>query len=836
LRGPAPEATGHEAGIPPDHLLQDWRGAHARALAYLEALGIPEGERRELALECVRDALREPAWEAPGTALSQTLLALRQRLRERAPGGGPAPLRSTPPLARAPMVPESAARSRLRRAEGAPGAAREPSLRQRRRELAWPRVARRRRALLLLLVMIPSAIASAFMQEVLPHRGTTGLEIAIVIFFGALFGWISIGFWTALLGFWTLVRGRDRFAIHRLGDEAPADPALPGRGEGAAARTALVMPICDEPVGRVFAGLAAIHRSLERAGALELFHLFVLSDSTDPGTWVREEEAWADFCREHSGWGRVFYRHRRVRQKRKSGNVADFCRRFGRSYRTMVMLDADSLMTGEALLRLVRIMEAHPEVGIVQTVPVAVNRESLFARIQQFASRLYGPMFAAGLHYWQLGDGQYWGHNAIVRIVPFMQHCGLARLPGRPPLGGDILSHDFVEAALMGRAGFALWLAYDLPGSYEEIPGTLLEEMRRDRRWCQGNLQHLRLLFTAGLFGAHRALFLNGVLSYVSALLWLCFLSLSTAEAILEAIREPEYFPAGPSLFPEWPVWRPDWALSLLAVTAAILFLPKLLSLALVVLGRREARAWGGLGRLAASAALEFLASSLFAPIRMLFHSKFVLLTLLGRPIGWRSQARADDATGWGEAIRQHGLGTLVASAWGLGVYALNPDYFWWLTPIVGALFLSVPLSVLASRPGLGRRARAAGLFLIPEETAPPPELSDLHQELRAAEGRAARLPAAERDGFVRGAVDPGANALHRALLRGRRSLRPAIRAARRALLERALVEGPAALGAAERRVLLLDPDCVEALHRGVWELTDPEAARRWGIDPTALL
>jgi membrane glycosyltransferase len=223
----------------------------------------------------------------------------------------------------------------------------------------------------------------------------------------------------------------------------------------------------------------------------------------------------------------------------------------------MVMLDADSIMAGSTLVRMVRLMERRADAGMIQTVPVAVNRRSLFARVQQFASRVYGPMFAAGLHYWQLGDGQYWGHNAIIRVGPFMAHCVLPRLPGKPPLGGEIMSHDFVEAALMGRAGWTLWLAYDLGGSYEEVPSTLLEEMRRDRRWCQGNLQHLKLLFTQGLFGAHRALFLNGVLSYVSAVLWFLFLTLSTAEAIINALREPDYFPTGQSLFPSWPVWRP---------------------------------------------------------------------------------------------------------------------------------------------------------------------------------------------------------------------------------------------------------------------------------------
>jgi len=518
-----------------------------------------------------------------------------------------------------------------------------------------------------------------------------------------------------------------------------------------------------------------------------------------------------------------------VRLERKSGNVADFCRRWGRRYRYMVMLDADSLMTGETLVRLVDLMERHPGVGMIQTAPAAVNRSSLFARLQQFASRVYGPMFAAGLHYWQLGDGQYWGHNAIIRVEPFTDHCALPRLPGREPLGGEILSHDFVEAALMGRAGWSLWLAYDLGGSYEETPSTLLEEMKRDRRWCQGNLQHLRLLFTEGLFGAHRALFLNGALSYMSALLWFVFLTLSTVEAVANALRQPEYFPHGASLFPEWPIWRPDWALWLLAVIAMILFLPKILSVVLIVLKRRSARAFGGGVRLSVSVLLEILLSSLLAPIRMVFHSRFVLLNLLGRTVGWRSQGREEITTSWREALRHHGLDSLFASAWGAGLFWLSPGYFWWVTPVIGALILSVPLSVYTSRASLGERARRRGLFVIPEESAPPPELQDLHDLARSARRRTGALPERERDGFVRAAVDPYVNALHRALLGRSRSLAPSLQAARQALLERALAEGPASLTGRERRILLGDPDLTDALHRRVWALPDRERAARWG-------
>jgi membrane glycosyltransferase len=478
---------------------------------------------------------------------------------------------------------------------------------------------------------------------------------------------------------------------------------------------------------------------------------------------------------------------------------------------------------------LAELMDRHPDVGMIQTAPTAVNRRSLFARAQQFASRVYGPMFAAGLHFWQLGDGQYWGHNTIIRIEPFMDHCGLPRLPGREPLGGEILSHDFVEAALMGRAGWTLWLAYDLGGSYEEVPSTLLEEMRRDRRWCQGNLQHLRLVFTEGLFGAHRALFLNGALSYMSALLWFSFLTLSTVEAIENVLRQPEYFPHGASLFPEWPIWRPDWALALVAVIAMILFFPKVLSIVLIVAKRRTARDYGGIFRLTTSVVLEILLSSLLAPIRMVFHSRFVLMNVLGRTVTWGSQDREDAETRWREAIRQHGVDSLFASAWGATLFWLNPGYFWWLTPIIGALILAVPTSVYSSRVSLGDRARRWGLFMIPEETNPPEELREQQALIAVAEAKEAALPEHERDGFVRAAVDPFVNALHRALVGRSRTQRVSIKAARRTLVDRALADGPDSLSRKERRVLLLDPDATDELHRRVWAEPDRARAARWG-------
>ncbi len=849
----------------PQQLTQNWKDADTRARDYLVALGIPESQCSKLARRAVEAAATTGS--TTGDALEQTFHHLKALLIAADPiraeagrdlldtafqewrlrhwfaqkeesSGVPDVLRPSAveypwnkPLTRRPMLPEHLERSSgfrrwLRRGGRCSEQPEQNSTRRTGREFSarpWRAPAQRRRSLLIGLILVPSIVAGGFMANVLPQRGGNFLEISIVLAFAALFGWISIGFWTALAGFGILLR-RDRFAITHCGEELP-DP-------DSETRTAVLMPICDEPVERVFAGLKAIHRSLERTGTAAHFDFFVLSDTADPETWMREEQAWAEWCREVHGFGRIFYRRRKVRLKRKSGNVADFCRRWGEQYRYMILLDADSIMTGSALVRLVQLMENRPEVAVIQTAPRLVNRTSLFARLQQFANHVYAPLLEAGLHYWQLGQGQYWGHNAILRVAPFMQHCGLSRLPGHPPLGGEIMSHDFVEAALLGRAGWELWLAFDLPGSYEEPTSTLLEEMNRDRRWCQGNLQHLRLVWSEGLFPAHRALLLNGALSYVSALLWFGFLILNTAQAIVQVMLPPDYFPTELSLFPAWPVWHPDWAISLLAVTLAILFLPKVLAVLWVAGRRSQAKGFGGACKLGWSTALETLISSFLAPVRMVFYSKFVLLNLLGRPTSWDARERHDNETSWREALRRHSGETLIASAWGLGVFWLNPDFFWWLTPVIGALFLSIPLSVWASRVRFGKQALRLGLFGIPEEQEPPRELLELRNELQAVQHARARCSAAERDGFVRAVLNPRLNALRCALAGRARRLRPSIRAARQAFLVQALHGGPAALAPHEKRILLSDPEMLRQLHFGVWQSAERSLAL-WAVPET---
>ncbi len=706
-------------------------------------------------------------------------------------------LATAPPLARTSMAPSEWLTGRVagmwrRKRKPLPGEA------KRAPGDDWHPVGWHRRLGLVALIIGQSWLATDLMRTVLPYHGGAIIEIPILILFAILFGWVSAGFWTALAGFFVLAKGGDRWAISRTAarDAAIADDA----------RTAVIMPIANEDVARVFAGLRATYESVRRAGMLKHFDFFVLSDSANPDIRVAELEAWFNLARVVDGFAHVFYRWRPHRIKRKSGNVADWCRRWGRDYRYMVVLDADSVMTGDCLATLVRLAEANPETGILQTAPKATGRDTLYARTQQFATGVYGPIFTAGLHYWQLGESHYWGHNAIIRVAPFIRYCALGRLPGGGALSGEIMSHDFVEAALMRRAGWGVWIVYDLPGSYEEMPPNLIDELKRDRRWCQGNLMNFRLALMKGLHPAHRVVFMTGVMAYLSAPLWFAFLLLSTAALAINTLVPPEYFSEPYQMFPVWPEWRPEWAIRLVFATATLLFLPKLL--AVLLLSGREAPQFGGRVRLWLSALGEMLLSMLFAPIRMLFHTRFVVSALAGLTIRWVSPARDDASTTWGYAIRQHGVQTLFGCAWAGFVMWLNPAFLWWLAPVAGALIVSIPLSVYTSRASLGRAARRAGLFLIPEEVSTPVEITAMNAHLDATPEPAT---------FATALLDPLVNALACAVAQDRRRLPLAVRRDRAELAREALAAGAAALGAERKTRLLSDAGSMSWLHYQAW-------------------
>jgi membrane glycosyltransferase len=652
-----------------------------------------------------------------------------------------------------------------------------------------------RRLVLLALILLGAWVGTRAMMEVLPEHGGTALEVCLLGLFGILFGWISAGFWTGVMGVVVLLGGPGRSPLMRGARDAGLRPLEPG------ARTAIVMPICNEHVPTVFGGLGATIDSLRRTGESASFDVYLLSDTSDPDIRAAEQAAWHDLstrlaaeANEDAPALALHYRWRQQRSKRKAGNVADFCRRWGRGYRYFIVLDADSVMTGECLTSLVRLMEAHPDAGIIQTAPRAVGHDTFHARVQQFCARAYGPLFTAGMRFWQLGESHYWGHNAILRTAPFMQHCALAPVAGDGSLSGEILSHDFVEAALMRRAGWKVWVADDLDGSYEQVPPNLLAELQRDRRWCHGNLQNSRLMFEPGLHPVHRTAFLIGVLAYASSPLWLAFLVLSSLLFAQHAGNDPAYFVTPYQLFPIWPTANLKLMLTLFGLTGILLLAPKALSLLAIVL-RGEAKRFGGTGRLLAGAGIEFLHSLLLAPVRMLFHSQFVAAALTGWRLDWKSPPRDDAATSWHEAWLRHGVHTLLTVFWITAIIAGSDAMPWWLSPILLGLIGAMPLSVWGSRIGIGRALRRRGLLLTPEEQKAPSVL--------AAAERAGGEVSQRLASFKRAVVDSATGARcvdaipERAAASGAKGEALAIR------IERALVEGPDALSGEDRLRLL---------------------------------
>ncbi|MBS1223840.1 MAG: glucan biosynthesis glucosyltransferase [Proteobacteria bacterium] len=666
-----------------------------------------------------------------------------------------------------------------------------------------------RRVVFFLLVLLTTLVAMGLMVSVFQTDGLSPMELILLLLYAILFSWICISFWTAFMGFFICLTGHDHWAISRH-PGTPPDPAAPPP------RTAILMPIYNEDSERVFAGLRAIHQSLADTGQLAGFDFFVLSDTRDPEVWVEEELRWQNMVRALDGKGRIFYRNRPENTSRKSGNLEDFCTRWGSQYRYMIVLDADSIMKGETLVEMVRIMERQPRVALLQTPPVPINRESLFARILQFAGSLYNRMFTAGLNYWQLGETNYWGHNAIIRIQPFLDHCGLPKLPGREPFGGDILSHDFVEAALLRRAGWEVWLAYDLEGSYEEIPPTLIDYAKRDRRWCQGNLQHLRLALSHGFNALSRLHFSMGVMSYLASPLWLLFLIATGVEAYFQTQHEPVYF-FGENWAPVWPVSFAVEMTTVLLVTLTMLFLPKGLALLLLLKDRRLRRAYGGMLKATLSVVLETVFSVLTAPVLMLFQTKFVLAILMRRAVGWPPQQRGDHMTSFREAAQTHGVQTLIGVVAGVLSYQYVPAFFWWFIPVLLGLVLAIPVSMLSSSIALGRQSRELGLFLTPEETEQPVVLRYLEENLEEDEPVLPVLREKPASRFVQALTDPYVNALHLSLLPEREPPGKRRRHYLEGLVHQLEEEGPDSLSAAQKRDLIADPETLQRLHALFW-------------------
>jgi membrane glycosyltransferase len=559
----------------------------------------------------------------------------------------------------------------------------------RRTEPRSPRGTRRRRAFALGVTGAVTLFATHEMWEVLGLARWTVSGVIMTALFAVLLVPIALSFATALLGFAGLLRA------------APAAPADPGAQAGP---TALLMPVRNEDVDDVAALLGAMRADLHARGADAEFDIFVLSDTRDAALAAAEREA-VSRLRAAPGC-RVFYRQRDENSGRKAGNIAEWVRRFGAAYEAFLILDADSLMSGDTLRRLVATMHASPQAGLLQTVPVLQGGQTIFARLQAFASRVYGPILAAGAAAWHGADGNYWGHNALIRTRAFAETCGLPSLPGRKPFGGDIMSHDFVEAALLRRAGWGVEMLPRLGGSFEGGPPTLPELDARDRRWCQGNLQHAAIIGTPDLHPLSRVHLAIGIGSYLSAALWLVFLFLGIAAALQARFLRPEYFPDTHVLFPQWPVVDAQRAIWVFAATILLLLTPKLLGLLSVALSSSRPRSLRGWGRLLGTAMAEILVSALISPATMVRQSGHVFSVLLGRDSGWKSQSRDDAVLPFGEAWRFARTGVVLGLLMLGAALAVDPGLAAWMSPVIAGLLLSPLLIWATAQPVVRWRLR----------------------------------------------------------------------------------------------------------------------------------
>jgi membrane glycosyltransferase len=488
-------------------------------------------------------------------------------------------------------------------------------------------------------------------------------------------------------------------------------------------RTAILVPIYNEDPMATFSRVAAMNRSLVKLGQAEHFHFAVLSDSQSMEVAAQEVVQFERLLVEPESAGRMFYRRRERNVGRKAGNIEDFICRSGAAYDFALILDADSLMEGETIVAMARRMEEDGELGLLQTVPHIINAQTLFGRSIQFAAAYLSPTFARGAALMQGREGPYWGHNAMVRVRAFAASCGLPELSGTPPFGGHILSHDYVEAALLSRAGWKVEVDPELKGSYEEAPDNLIEYAKRDRRWCQGNLQHGRLLAAPGLKLWSRFTFVQGIMAYLASPLWLALLAASLAAAVV---------PALPAVHPGFdPSFIPVWVLGV--AVAAILVLPKLMILIRGIFDGQNRR-FGGTPMALLSVLGEVVLSTILAPTMLLMQSRAVFQVLLGLDGGWPPTQRGQNWVSLGSAVRASWWIVVIAGLALGGTLWLAPEAALWVAPATVPAMAAPFLISLTSRPRrMGRRA--PWLFRSEQETSASPVIREQQAILAAWSG-----------------------------------------------------------------------------------------------------
>ena len=540
----------------------------------------------------------------------------------------------------------------------------------------------------------------------LSPAGFSTIDMVLIVLFAITLPWMVAGFWNAIIGFLIL-----RFSSDSVAAVMPQVASVRG-DEPITASTAIVLCIRNELPERIVRNLRPLLIGLDGSGFGDRFHVYVLSDTSDPQIASVEEERFAKLASVCDSRIAMTYRRRAVNTGYKAGNIRDFCEQWGYKYEFAVSLDADSFMTAEAVLWLVRLMQADPKLGILQGLVVGLPSTSAFARVFQFGMRLGMRSYTIGSAWWQGDCGPYWGHNAVFRLAPFIAHC---ELPALSPGGNGarhILSHDQIEAALMRAAGYSVRVLPDEGLGWEENPPTLLEFIRRDLRWCQGNMQYWRFLTLADLRPVSRYQLGLAILMFIGSPAWTGMLALSTlALALAETPANFMRFDAGMVLF---------------VCVLVMWFAPKIASAIDILLRPELHREFGGAGRFIANCTIEIVYSILLCPILWFGHTIFLSGLLLGRDIGWINQTRDDHAVPFSHAFQSLWPHTLLGGAV-LGILATTqPAALPYAFFLAGGPALSIPFAMITSWPSLGRLFARAGIGRLPEETIAPTALDAL--------------------------------------------------------------------------------------------------------------
>ena len=568
-----------------------------------------------------------------------------------------------------------------------------------------------RRLIVLTLNIVTWALLLSWFASILANSGWTWLDRLLFVLF--IFGtpWTVLGFWNGGFGLWQLHGWKSWGGQNWAANVAPFLTA----GDGAApisVATAILMTLRNEDPARALQRLKIVKASLDATGHGPAFSYFVLSDTDVPGVATAEEalvEAWR--CDNFAGQDRIVYRRRAENVGFKAGNVRDFCLQWGGGFELMLPLDADSLMTGHAILRLVRIMQAHPKIGILQSLVVGMPSSSAFARIFQFGMRHGMRAYTMGQAWWVGDCGPYWGHNAAVRIKPFVEHCDLPLLPGPPPLGGHVLSHDQVEATLMRRAGYEVRVMPVEGGSYEDNPPDALAFIVRDVRWCQGNMQYLKLLRLPGLQPVSRFQLLWAILMFIGIPAW-TFMIAVLPLAASEAMTQPDF---------------PVASAKCLYVTFLLMLLsPKIAGLIDAMLTPGEVRNFGGGFRFGTSIVIQIVFSFLQGAASAIRTTLFIFGLPFGKSVKWSGQRRDTAGVTWRAAAEalwpQLVFGLVVCGA----LYAISPAVLVWSLPLTAGYLLAIPFTVLTAAPAAGKFMQHTGIAGIPEDFDPPYEIMQL--------------------------------------------------------------------------------------------------------------